>query len=91
MGPNGLNDLAPEGNDLYADLNQAQADTPGRAMSALAKLRKGVVHIRYNFLISYSVNCKTAALSFLTIFRNRLLYMQGISAKNAPIRKNLSQ
>ncbi|KAG9319109.1 hypothetical protein KVV02_004693, partial [Mortierella alpina] len=46
MGPNGLNDLAPETNDPYVDLDQGEADRPAQGMTALAKVRRGVVHIR---------------------------------------------
>ncbi|KAI9238880.1 MAG: hypothetical protein BYD32DRAFT_435365 [Podila humilis] len=46
MGPNGLNDLAPETNDPYVDLDQGKADTVGRGMTALSKVCKGVVLIR---------------------------------------------
>ncbi|KAF9920451.1 hypothetical protein BGZ67_001265, partial [Mortierella alpina] len=47
LGPNGLNDLPPKTNDPYED-EQDEAETPAKAMTALAKLRKGVVRIRYS-------------------------------------------
>lgn len=47
MGPNGLNDLAPETNDPYAEGEQDDADSPANNLTALAKLRKGIVRIKY--------------------------------------------
>jgi len=61
LGPSGLNAWAPENNDIYDMANEDEEDTAVEVtvspQTALAKLRKGIVKIRYYTCIFYCFNC----------------------------------